>query len=96
MQDDNPQYIFKKDEELIQDILKGDGEQYSEIVERFQAGLYRTAYYYTQNTEDARDITQDVLIKVYNNLIKFLGGIYIIVKAKQAPKVIPTVNENNE
>ena len=48
-----------QDDELIRIILKGDGERYDDIVERYQAGLYRTAFYYTQNEEDARDITQE-------------------------------------
>jgi len=60
-----------QDDELIKSILKGNGERYDDIVERYQAGLYRTAFYYTQNVEDARDITQEVLIKAYNSLAGF-------------------------
>ena len=63
-----------QDDELIKSILQGNGERYDDIVERYQAGLYRTAYYYTQNVEDARDITQDVFIKAYNNLAGFKQG----------------------
>jgi len=60
-----------KDDELIRSILKGNGERYDDIVERYQEGLYRTAFYYTQNVEDARDITQDIFIKAYNSLASF-------------------------
>lgn len=60
-----------KDDELIRSILKGNGERYDDIVERYQAGLYRTAFYYTQNVEDARDITQEIFIKAYNSLAGF-------------------------
>lgn len=63
-----------KDNELIKNILNGNGELYDNIVERYQTGLYRTAFYYTQNVEDARDITQEVLIKAYNNLAGFKQG----------------------
>ncbi|WP_434509562.1 RNA polymerase sigma factor [Desulfitobacterium sp. AusDCA] len=63
-----------KDEELIQSILQGCGEKYAIIVERYQAQLYRTAYYYTQNMEDARDLTQEIFIKAYNSLKKFKHG----------------------
>lgn len=59
------------EDELIKSILAGHGERYDDIVERYQAGLYRTAFYYTQSVEDARDITQEVLIKAYNNLPSF-------------------------
>lgn len=60
-----------QDDELIRKILQGNGELYEDIVERYQAGLYRTAFYYTQNVEDARDITQEILIKAYNSLAGF-------------------------
>lgn len=63
-----------QDEELIQSILQGCGEEYAVIVERYQTQLYRTAYYYTQNVEDARDLTQEIFIKAYNNLEKFKHG----------------------
>ena len=62
---------YLQDDELIRSILKGNGERYDDIVERYQAGLYRTAFYYTQNLEDARDITQEILIKAYNSLAGF-------------------------
>ncbi|HZK55457.1 MAG TPA: sigma-70 family RNA polymerase sigma factor [Desulfosporosinus sp.] len=60
-----------KDNELIRSILEGNSERYDDIVERYQAGLYRTAFYYTQSVEDARDITQEIFIKAYNSLASF-------------------------
>ncbi|HWQ40613.1 MAG TPA: sigma-70 family RNA polymerase sigma factor [Desulfosporosinus sp.] len=74
MQDIETQSILNGDVELIRDILKGDGGRYDDIVERYQMGLYRTAYYYTQNVEDARDVTQEIFIKAYNNLAGFKLG----------------------
>ncbi|WP_291350732.1 sigma-70 family RNA polymerase sigma factor [Desulfosporosinus sp.] len=74
LHDNEAQNIIKGDEELIQAILAGNGEGYADIVERYQTGLFRTAYYYTQNVEDARDLTQDIFIKAYNNLTVFRQG----------------------
>lgn len=74
MHDNKAQNILKGDEELIQAILTGNGERYADIVERYQTGLFRTAYYYTQNVEDARDLTQDIFIKAYNSLAAFRQG----------------------
>lgn len=74
MHDNEAKIILKGDEELIQAILKGNSERYGDIVERYQTGLYRTAYYYTLNVEDARDLTQEILIKSYNNLAGFKQG----------------------
>lgn len=62
------------DDELISSILHGHGERYDDIVQRYQTGLYRTAYYYTQNIEDARDLTQEIFIKAYNHLAGFNRG----------------------
>lgn len=62
------------DDEIIRSILKGHGERYDDIVERYQTGVYRTAYYYTRNAEDARDITQEIFIKAYNSLEGFKQG----------------------
>ncbi|WP_407312837.1 RNA polymerase sigma factor [Desulfosporosinus sp. SB140] len=62
------------DDEIIRSILVGNGERYDDIVERYQAGVYRTAYYYTQDMEDARDITQEIFLKAYNSLEGFKQG----------------------
>jgi len=59
---------------LIQGILKGNGELYAEIIERYQAKLYQTAFYYTRNVEEANDLTQEIFIKVYNKLAGFKRG----------------------
>jgi RNA polymerase sigma-70 factor (ECF subfamily) len=59
------------DEYIIQLILKGDCELYSELIDRYSGKVYSTAYSYTQNQEDARDLVQEVLIKVYNSLKGF-------------------------
>lgn len=74
MRDIETQSILNEDVKLIREILNGNGERYDDIVVRYQTGLYRTAYYYTQNVEDARDITQEVFIKAYNSLAGFKQG----------------------
>lgn len=63
-----------RDEEIVQSILKGNTERFSILIEQYQAKIYSTAYYYTQNQEDARDITQEVFIKAYNSLQGFKHG----------------------
>lgn len=60
-----------KDEDIIRLILKGDDELYSIIIDRYSGKLFSTAYSYTHNHEEARDLVQDILIKVYQNLFKF-------------------------
>lgn len=60
-----------KDEDIIRLILKGDSELYSEIIDRYSNKVYSTAYSYTHNQEEARDLVQEILIKVYNSLHSF-------------------------
>lgn len=57
-----------RDEDIIAYVLKGKGELFSILVERYQTKVYSTAYNYTHDREEAMDLTQEVFIKVYNNL----------------------------
>lgn len=60
-----------KDEELIELILKGNTELYAELISRYQNKVYSTAYSYTRDYEEARDLAQEIFIKIYNNLTGF-------------------------
>lgn len=60
-----------KDEDIIRLILKGEDELYSILIDRYSGKIFSTAYSYTHNHEETRDLVQDILIKVYQNLAKF-------------------------
>lgn len=60
-----------KDEEIITLILQGKSELYSILIDRYSGKIFSTAYSYTHDHEEARDLVQEILIKVYNNLAKF-------------------------
>lgn len=60
-----------RDEEIISLVLKGRTELYSDIVDRYSYKVYSTAYNYTHDQEDAKDLTQEIFIKVYNSLYGF-------------------------
>jgi len=57
-----------RDEELVLHIVKGKTELFSVIVDRYQLKVFSTAYNYTHDHEEARDLTQEIFIKLYNNL----------------------------
>ncbi len=44
---------------------------FKEIYERYKNVVYNLALQYTQNVEDAEEITQDVFVKIYKNLDTF-------------------------
>lgn len=57
-----------RDEEIISYIVKGRTELFSVLIDRYQAKVFSTVYHYTHDQEEARDLTQEIFIKIYNNL----------------------------
>jgi len=55
---------------LVERFQNGEIVVFDEIVNRYQKQIYNLAYGYTQNSEDAYDISQEVFIKVYKSLDK--------------------------
>jgi RNA polymerase sigma-70 factor, ECF subfamily len=53
------------DEELMASVATGDRWAFGVLVERYQGIIWRAAWRYTGNTEDARDICQTVFLKLY-------------------------------
>ncbi len=56
------------EQEIIRRFQKGDEMAFEELVDRFQNRLYRLAYQWTNNKEDALDICQNAFIKMYKTL----------------------------
>lgn len=53
----------------LQDLLRqGDPLAWEGFVRTHQGRVYGLAYHYTTQAEDARDLTQDVFVRVYQNL----------------------------
>jgi RNA polymerase sigma-70 factor (ECF subfamily) len=50
-------------EKLIKKAKKGDRKAFSKLVEIEQSKLYKTAFLYTKNKEDALDIVQETIYK---------------------------------
>ncbi len=59
------------EQELIACLLKGDENAFKTIVNTYKKMVYNTVLGFVQNMHDAEDITQDVFIKVYENIGKF-------------------------
>lgn len=49
-------------------VRRGDGLAWESFVRRFQGRVFGLAYHYTAQAEDARDLTQDVFVRIYQNL----------------------------
>lgn len=56
---------------LVKEFKKGQDKAFDIIFDKYRLSVYSICYRYTRNDEDAREITQDVFIKVHRNLDKF-------------------------
>lgn len=60
----------RNDSALLQAFLGGDFDAYDDIVERFSTAVYRLAFKFTRNEDDAEDIAQETFLRAYENLLK--------------------------
>jgi len=61
------------DEELCARVAQRDQEAFELLVERHQARAYRLAYSMLGNEADARDLSQDAFIRLYESAGRFDG-----------------------
>ena len=61
----------QKDAELVKAFKDGDEGAFDIIFEKYHVPVYSICYRFTRNEADARELTQDVFIKVYRNLRRF-------------------------
>ncbi|HEY3283741.1 MAG TPA: RNA polymerase sigma factor [Armatimonadota bacterium] len=59
------------DEALILRCLQQDEVAFSELMHRYQNGLYRLAYHWAGNRDDAQDLCQECFIHLYKVLPKY-------------------------
>ncbi|KNY25577.1 RNA polymerase sigma factor [Pseudobacteroides cellulosolvens] len=62
---------MNRDNVLIENVLDGNTDSFSILVQCYQDQLYKFIYKLTVSKEDTEDILQEVFIRVYNNLYKY-------------------------
>jgi RNA polymerase sigma-70 factor, ECF subfamily len=60
-------------EELLKRLQQGDESALTELAQQFGSKIYQLAFRYLRNHEDAEEITQDVLYKVFRKVGEFRG-----------------------
>lgn len=65
---------MKNDDELVGEVLKGDQSSFELLLRPYRLGLLNMAYRMTGNREEAKEICQDALIKVYRYLHRYEKG----------------------
>lgn len=61
------------DLELVERVQSGDAGAYEVLIKRYQHRVYAHVVRLTGSPEEAADLTQDVLVKVYCSLNRFRG-----------------------
>jgi RNA polymerase sigma-70 factor (ECF subfamily) len=62
-----------EDAHLVKRFNEGDEKAFDQIFDKYRAPIYSICYRYTRNDADARDLSQEVFIKVFRNLKNFKG-----------------------
>jgi len=63
----------RTDEELLARLRAGDESAIRDVAEAYGSKIYQLAFRYLRNKEDAEEVTQDVLYKVYRKIDAFRG-----------------------
>src|SRR5580658_2415589 len=66
-------YAGLTDIEIISRVLKGEQQLFAELVSRYQNYVFTLVLRFTENREDAEEISQDVFVKTYRSLADFRG-----------------------
>ena len=62
-----------RQDELLERLKRGDEQAIADLAEQYSSKIYQLAFRYLRNKEDAEEITQDVLFKVYRKVGAFRG-----------------------
>jgi RNA polymerase sigma-70 factor (ECF subfamily) len=62
-----------RNDQLLARLQAGDESALADLADAYSAKIYQLAFRYLRNKEDAEEVTQDVLLKVYRNVAAFRG-----------------------
>lgn len=65
---------MEREQQLIADARKGDVAAFEALIGEHQKRIFSIAFRMAGNPEDAADMAQEVLIKIFKNLGKFQGN----------------------
>ena len=59
------------DRELIENCMNGDRQAFEGLIVKYEKPVFNAAYRMLNSADDARDVTQTVFLKVYENFDKY-------------------------
>jgi len=66
---------MKSEEELVEEVLNGNHASFELLLRPYRPGLLNMAVRMTGNIEDAKEVCQEAIIKIYKYLKKFRKGL---------------------
>jgi RNA polymerase sigma-70 factor (ECF subfamily) len=58
---------------LLERCRRGDDLAWEALVRRYQSRVYSVAWHYMRNAEEARDLAQEIFVRIYERLETFRG-----------------------
>ena len=65
--------MSESDQVLIGEILNGKSGSFDMLMQRYEKMVFKVAYYYTHDEDQALDVSQEVFLKAYRHLNRFRG-----------------------
>jgi RNA polymerase sigma-70 factor (ECF subfamily) len=66
------------EKDLVARCRKGDDDAWRELVDRFGPKVYAIAYHFTLKREDAEELSQEIFLKLFENLHSYDGGFPLV------------------
>jgi RNA polymerase sigma-70 factor (ECF subfamily) len=66
------------EKDLVARCRKGDDDAWRELVDRFGPKVYAIAYHFTLKREDAEELSQEIFLKLFENLHRYDGGFPLV------------------
>ena len=66
------------EKDLVARCRKGEDDAWRELVDRFGPKVYAIAYHFTLKREDAEELSQEIFLKLFENLHRYDGGFPLV------------------
>jgi RNA polymerase sigma-70 factor (ECF subfamily) len=66
------------EKDLVARCREGNDDAWRELVDRFGKKVYAIAYHFTLKREDAEELSQEIFLKLFENLHRYDGGFPLV------------------
>jgi RNA polymerase sigma-70 factor, ECF subfamily len=66
------------EKDLVARCRQGDDDAWRDLVDRFGQKVYAIAFHFTMRREDAEELSQEIFLKVFENLHRYDGGFPLV------------------